>query len=109
MGLRATKLADRLVPITLGLAGFSYLVSRDMTTVAAVLQADYSCALKLPTPVAFKSSISKAGKNGLIKGAKSIEALAMADTFVFDKTGTLTCGILEVAEINSFDPEILRK
>jgi len=104
VGLKATKLADKLVPVTLGLAGLSYLINRDFDSVAAVLQADYSCALKLATPVAFKSSISKAGKNGImIKGAKSIEALHQADTFVFDKTGTLTYGQLEVESVTSFD------
>lgn len=103
IGLKATKLADKLVPVTLSLAGLSYVMSSDITRVASVLQADYSCALKLATPVAFKSSISKAGRNGvLIKGAKAIEALAAADTFVFDKTGTLTHGNLQVVEIHSF-------
>ena len=106
VGLKATKLADKLVPVTLSLAGVSYLLSRDMTRVASVLQADYSCALKLATPVAFKSSISKAGRNGvLIKGAKAIEALASADTFVFDKTGTLTHGSLSVVKVYSFKKE----
>ena len=106
VGLKATKLADKLVPVTLSLAGVSYLLSRDMTRVASVLQADYSCALKLATPVAFKSSISKAGRNGvLIKGAKAIEALASADTFVFDKTGTLTHGSLRVVKVHSFKKE----
>lgn len=106
VGLKATKLADKLVPVTLSLAGVSYLLSRDMTRVASVLQADYSCALKLATPVAFKSSISKAGRNGvLIKGAKAIEALASADTFVFDKTGTLTHGSLSVVKVHSFKKE----
>ncbi|WP_420838111.1 heavy metal translocating P-type ATPase [Campylobacter anatolicus] len=103
IGLRASKLADKLVPVTLSLAGASYLLRQNMDSVAAVLQADYSCALKLATPVAFKSSISKAGRNGiLIKGAKAIEALGSADTFVFDKTGTLTHGQLSVVEIYSF-------
>lgn len=106
VGLKATKLADKLVPVTLSLAGVSYLLSRDMTRMASVLQADYSCALKLATPVAFKSSISKAGRNGvLIKGAKAIEALASADTFVFDKTGTLTHGSLSVVKVHSFKKE----
>lgn len=102
--LKATKLANKLVPVTLGLAGVSYLISKDFERVASVLQADYSCALKLATPVAFKSTISKAGHNGImIKGAKSVEALAGADTFVFDKTGTLTSGELEVMSIDSYD------
>jgi heavy metal translocating P-type ATPase len=107
IGLKATRLADKLVPVTLSLAGLSYFVAKDpVEAVASVLQADYSCALKLATPVAFKSSISKAGKDGiLIKGAKSIENLAEVDTFVFDKTGTLTHGELEVVGIESFDDE----
>jgi len=104
--LKATKLADKLVPVTLGLAATSYIISRDFERVASVLQADYSCALKLATPVAFKSTISKAGKNGImIKGAKSIESLHSADTFVFDKTGTLTEGELEVVSVNSFSSQ----
>ncbi|AFL68886.1 heavy metal translocating P-type ATPase [Sulfurospirillum barnesii] len=104
IGLKATRLADKLVPVTLGLAGLSYAIRRDMASVAAVLQADYSCALKLATPVAFKNSLSIAGRDGiLIKGAKALEALANVDTFVFDKTGTLTHGELEVVEICSFD------
>jgi len=106
VGLKATKLADNLVPVTLGLAGFSYIINRDMESVASVLQADYSCALKLATPVAFKSSISQAGRDGImIKGAKALEALASADTFVFDKTGTLTSGNLEVVHITSFSKQ----
>lgn len=105
--LKATKLADKLVPITLSLAGFSYIFNQNMTSVASVLQADYSCALKLATPTAFKTTISTAGKNGImVKGAKSIEALHKADTFLFDKTGTLTHGKLSVTHICSFISDI---
>lgn len=104
IGLKASELAERLVPVTLGLSGVAYLINRDLQSVASVLQADYSCALKLATPVAFKSAISQAGRDGiLIKGAKSIEALSEVDTFVFDKTGTLTHGKLEVVKVTSFD------
>lgn len=106
MQLEADKLADSLVPVTLGLSAFTYAVSGDLQRVAAVFQADYSCALKLATPVAFKSSMFQAGQDGiLIKGADALERVAEADTFVFDKTGTLTSGDLEVDEIYSLDPE----
>ena len=102
--LKANRLADKLVPVTLGLATADYIFTKDFQRVASVLQADYSCALKLATPVAFKSTISKAGHSGImIKGAKSIEALSSADTFVFDKTGTLTSGELEVISVDSYD------
>ncbi len=106
VGLKASQLAEKLVPVTLGLSALAYAINKDLQSVASVLQADYSCALKLATPVAFKSAISQAGKDGiLIKGAKSIEALSEVDTFIFDKTGTLTYGELEVVEVKSFDDE----
>lgn len=102
--LQASRLADHLVPMVLGLAGASFLLSGDWQRTAAVLQADYSCALKLATPVAFKSSMYSAGRNGiLVKGADALERLAEADTFIFDKTGTLTSGFLVVTDSVAFD------
>ncbi|MBI2306367.1 MAG: heavy metal translocating P-type ATPase [Rhodocyclales bacterium] len=102
--LGASKLADRLVPAVLGLAGTALVGSGDWRRAAAVLQADYACALKLATPVAFKSAMHRAGKAGiLVKGADVLERLAEADTFVFDKTGTLTTGRLEVTDSLTFD------
>lgn len=102
--LEAARLADRLVPLILALAGASCLISADWRRAAAVLQADYACALKLATPVAFKSAMYQAGKSGiLVKGADALERLAQADTFVFDKTGTLTSGTLVVTDAIAFD------
>ncbi len=108
--LGASKLADKLVPGVLGLAGAAWLLTGDWQRAAAVLQADYSCALKLATPVAFKSAMFAAGKRGiLIKGADVLERLACADTFVFDKTGTLTTGKLAVTDSIAFDPDYTAK
>jgi heavy metal translocating P-type ATPase len=102
--LKASKLADKLVPLTLGLGIFAYATTQDWQRVAAVLQADYSCALKLATPVAFKSSLHKAAKNGImIKNAQTLESLSEIDTVVFDKTGTLTLGQLYVKDVISFN------
>ncbi|MDV7212063.1 heavy metal translocating P-type ATPase [Azotobacter beijerinckii] len=101
--LEAARLADRLVPMVLGLAGATWLLSADWQRVAAVLQADYSCALKLATPVAFKAAMYRAGQSAiLIKSAKALERLARADTFVLDKTGTLTTGVLKVTDSIAF-------
>ncbi len=102
--LEAARLADRLVPTVLKLAGASYMLSGDWRRAASVLQADYSCALKLATPVAFKSAMYSAGQAGiLVKGASALERLAQADTFIFDKTGTLTTGSLQVIDSITFD------
>ncbi|GHT88478.1 ATPase P [Betaproteobacteria bacterium] len=102
--ISAATLADKLVPTVLKLAGASFLISGDWRRTAAVLQADYSCALKLAIPVAFKSAMYGAGREHiLIKGADALERLAEADTFIFDKTGTLTSGDLEVTDVITFD------
>jgi len=102
--IEASRLADRLVPGVMRLAGASYLLTGDWRRAASVLQADYSCALKLATPVAFKSAMYGAARSGvLVKGASALERLAQADTFVFDKTGTLTTGSLDVTESIAFD------
>ena len=97
------KLADKLVPITFGLGIGLYLLTRDINRAAAVLTVDYSCAIKLATPVAVKVAMYTAAKEGvLLKGSGAIDSLARVDTIVFDKTGTLTKGILEVVDIVSF-------
>lgn len=99
-------LADRLVPTILRVATGSFLISGNLQRPASVLQADYSCALKLATPIAFRFAMYGAGKAGiLIKGADALERLAEADTFVFDKTGTLTSGVLEVTDAIAFDED----
>jgi cation-transporting P-type ATPase C len=101
--LEASRLADKTVPMVLGLAAATWLLTRQGERVAAVLQADYSCSLKLATPVAFKSAMYRAGHSSiLVKGANALERLAKADTFVFDKTGTLTTGTLRVTDSIAF-------
>jgi len=104
--VEAARLADRLVPAVLGFGGAAWLLTGDWRRAASVLQADYSCALKLATPVAFKSAMSRAGGSGILfKGADALERLAEADTFVFDKTGTLTTGRLAVTDSVAFDAD----
>ncbi|NEV62498.1 heavy metal translocating P-type ATPase [Thiorhodococcus minor] len=100
----ADTLADRRVYLTLGAAAAVYALTRDLTRVQSVFLVDYSCALKLGTPVAFKSGLYQAAKHGiLIKGGEAMERLAEIDTLVFDKTGTLTETVLEVTDVVVLD------
>lgn len=100
----SAALADRRVYLTLGTAAAVYAMSRDLTRLESVLLVDYSCAIKLGTPLAFKSGMYNAAKSGmLIKGGQTIEKLAQVDTFVFDKTGTLTHSELQVTDVEAFD------
>jgi heavy metal translocating P-type ATPase len=91
------RLADRyallLLPVTLLLAGASWILSGDPIRGLAVLVASTPCPLILAAPVAFISGVSRAARLGiLIKGGGPLEALARTHTVLLDKTGTLTVG-----------------
>ena len=100
---KASRMADRLVPYTLGGTAVTYLLTRDVTKMLAVLMVDFSCALKLAIPVAVLSAMRESsGHHISVKGGRFLEAVAKADTIVFDKTGTLTYATPKVARIVPF-------
>ena len=101
---KAEHLADKLVPYTLGGAGLTWLLTRNITKAISVLMVDFSCALKLAMPIAVLSAIRESGKYSVtVKGGKYLEAVANADTIVFDKTGTLTKAQPTVVDVISFN------
>ena len=100
---RASHLADKLVPYSLGGAVLAYLLTRNVTKALAFLMVDFSCALKLSMPVAVLSAMREAGKYHIsVKGGKFMEAISEANTIVFDKTGTLTYAKPKVEKIITF-------
>lgn len=93
-------LADRRVGITLASAAAVFALTRDWRRMEAVFMVDYSCTVKLGTPIALKTAMYRAAREGcLVKSGQAIEALAGVDTVVFDKTGTLTHNTLQVTDI----------
>ncbi len=110
---KAEHMADSIVPFSFLLSAAVYGITRDPMRAGSVLLVDYSCAIKLCTPLSILSAMREGAKNGvLIKGGKFLEALAEADTVVFDKTGTLTQAKPEVVEVIPFNgfgrEEVLR-
>ena len=110
---RAEHLADRLVPYTLGGTALTYLLTRNVTKMLAVLMVDFSCALKLAIPIAVLSAMRESSTHLIsVKGGRFLEAVAKADTIVFDKTGTLTHATPTVAAVVPFggheEAEMLR-
>ena len=100
---KASRMADRLVPYTLGGTAVTYLLTRDVTKMLAVLMVDFSCALKLAIPVAVLSAMRESsGHHISVKGGRFLEAVAKADTIVFDKTGTLTYATPKVSQVVPF-------
>ena len=110
---KASRLADRLVPYTLGGTALTYLLTRNVTKMLSVLMVDFSCALKLAIPIAVLSAMRESnGYHISVKGGRFLEAVAKADTIVFDKTGTLTHAAPTVAQVVPFgeqnEAEMLR-
>ncbi|WP_394839642.1 cation-translocating P-type ATPase [Pendulispora rubella] len=87
------RFASRFVPISLGLAGITLLLTRNWTKAITMLVIACPCAAGLATPTAVFASIGGAAKRGiLIKGGLHLEGAAHVDAVVLDKTGTLTVG-----------------
>ena len=101
---KALKWADRIVPYHFLLAGLVWLVTRDFARMASVLMVDFSCALRLATPLAILTAMRTGTQRGVVvKGGKYLEALAEVDTVVFDKTGTLTASAPKLADVVTLD------
>lgn len=102
--IRSERLADSLVKYNFLLSLLTFLLTRDIRKVMATLMVDYSCAMKLASPIAVLSAMKEAAENGIVvKGGKFLEDASRADTVVFDKTGTLTAAAPRLARIISLD------
>lgn len=96
----ADKFSGYYLPIVIGIAALTFLISRNPLSTAAVLLVACSCSIALATPVAMLASIGGSAKRGLlIKGGKYLETLAHADVVLVDKTGTLTFGQPQVTDV----------
>ena len=110
---KASHLADRLVPWTLGASALTWLISGNAARAAAILMVDFSCALKLSMPISVLSAMREAGAYKIsVKAGKFLENCSEAATIVFDKTGTLTCASPSVCGVETFggadEDEMLR-
>lgn len=102
---KAERLADAVVPFNFALAGIVFLATRSLARAASVLMVDYSCALRLATPLAILTAMKQGTHTGvLVKGGRYLEALAEVDTVVLDKTGTLTQASPKLSDVVSLDP-----
>lgn len=101
---KASHLADKLVPWSLGGTLLTWLLTRNVTKALSILMVDFSCALKLAMPISVLSAMRDCSRAGItVKGGRFMEAIAEADTIVFDKTGTLTHSAPKVAKVITFD------
>ncbi len=89
--------------LTCAIALLTWVFTKDIVRIVAVLVVATPCPLLLATPIALMAGMGQASRKGIIvKNGGALETLASVDTFVFDKTGTLTIGSPEVSTIISF-------
>ncbi|MDR1315830.1 MAG: heavy metal translocating P-type ATPase [Spirochaetales bacterium] len=101
---RASEIADKVVPFNFLAAGLTFLASGSLRKASAALSVDYSCAIKLSTPLVFLAAMKEGLYNGVFfKGGAPLEAFAKTDTIVFDKTGTLTRATPQVDGIIAYN------
>lgn len=100
---KAENLADGIVPYSFIGFALAWLITGNRQRAISVLMVDFSCAIKLSTPISVISAMREAAEYGAaVKGGKYLEACAEADTVVFDKTGTLTNAAPKVIDVVPF-------
>lgn len=96
----ANRYALWFVPLSLGIAFATWLVTGNVHAAISVIVAATPCPLILAIPIAVIAGISSAAKRGaIIKDGAALEQLARSQVLLVDKTGTLTHGGPEVTEI----------
>lgn len=101
---KAESFADRLVPISFLTSIGVYLFTGNITKALSVLMVDYSCAIKLSTPICVISAMKEATNYDImVKGGRFLENYAFADTILFDKTGTLTVSCPKLSKVIAFE------
>lgn len=102
----AERLSDKIVPYSFGLFFSTWFLTRNLTRAVSILMVDFSCAIKLTTPIAVISALKEGAEAGIVvKGGKYLELLSKIDLVVFDKTGTLTKAVPQVSKILCLHPE----
>jgi heavy metal translocating P-type ATPase len=98
----ANKYALWFVPLSLGIALVTWLITGEVNAAISVIVAATPCPLILAIPIAVISGISSAAKHGaIIKDGAALEQLARSQVLLVDKTGTLTHGGPEVNKVQT--------
>ncbi|OTN89757.1 hypothetical protein A5819_002255 [Enterococcus sp. 7E2_DIV0204] len=96
--------ADNLVKYNFLGMFLTFVFTRSISKTLSFLMVDFSCSVKLSTPVAYISAVKEALDNGIvIKSSNILDTYNSMDTFIFDKTGTITTSQPKVKEVVTFN------
>lgn len=109
------RLGDQIgaifAPISLIIAGGTWIFTNDPLRFLSVLVIATPCPLLIAIPVVLLSAISLAARRGiLIRDPVVLERLPTCRTAIFDKTGTLTLGrpsLTEIIPSPDFSPRVI--
>lgn len=106
----ADKYSTFFTIITFTICLITYVLSKDIERVLAVLVIATPCPLILATPIALIGGMSACAKKRIIvKKISSLEILSRINTIIFDKTGTITIGKPELTHMEIFDKNYSQK
>ena len=98
-----TSIADRIVKYNFLGAALTYILTGSFTKAISFLLVDYSCALKLSTPMVYLSAIKQLmHQQVVVKNSTVLDQFDEVDTLVFDKTGTITTSRPLIEEVIPF-------
>ncbi|RKZ54454.1 MAG: hypothetical protein DRR16_07200 [Candidatus Parabeggiatoa sp. nov. 3] len=101
--VRGRELANRYVPVTLGISAFTFFVLGSQPALA-VTWAALGATMEGLGPLSILSYLQILSQNAiLVKDGRIFESLRQVDTVVFDKTGTLTLEQPTVGNIHVID------
>ena len=89
----ANRYAQFFAPVSILIAGITWMVTGEPLRGVTMLVAICPCALVLATPTAVVAAIGNTARNGvLVKHGTAMEQIGKVDIVAFDKTGTVTFG-----------------
>ena len=89
----ANRYAQFFAPVSILIAGITWMVTGEPLRGVTMLVAICPCALVLATPTAVVAAIGNTARNGvLVKHGTAMEQVGKVDIVAFDKTGTVTFG-----------------
>ena len=94
--------AQKLMPLTMGIAAMIFLVTRNFYRALTVLLAGCPIAVSIAKNTALGTAVADAARKGIfVKQSRCLEVAGQTEVVLWDKTGTLTTGNPTITEVIS--------